>query len=344
MTYEQLAEFVDRGMRMSHIYQPVMLIELLEGGGRLKDDIIARRLLAHDQSQIDYYTRITNNMVGRVLRKRGIVERDRSKKEYTLLDFEALDSNQIEDLVARCEGRLQSYIDSRGDRIYQHRRQSSGYISGTLRYEILKRAKFRCELCGISAEEKALEVDHILPRNHGGSDDLSNLQALCYSCNAMKRDRDDTDFRAVRAAYSLREDGCIFCEPAADKIADENELAYVYLDGFPVTEGHRLIIPKRHTADYFDLGQAEVNACHQLLEAQKLLIQQSDTSVTGFNVGINIGEDAGQTVSHCHIHLIPRRVGDTKDPIGGVRNVIPEAGNYKKAQQDGAGNAAPLRA
>jgi diadenosine tetraphosphate (Ap4A) HIT family hydrolase len=160
----------------------------------------------------------------------------------------------------------------------------------------------------------------------------------------MKRDRDDTDFRAVRAAYSLREDGCIFCEPAADKIADENELAYVYLDGFPVTEGHRLIIPKRHTADYFDLGQAEVNACHQLLEAQKLLIQQSDTSVTGFNVGINIGEDAGQTVSHCHIHLIPRRVGDTKDPIGGVRNVIPEAGNYKKAQQDGAGNAAPLRA
>lgn len=344
MTYEQLAEFVDRGMKMSHIYQPVMLIELLEGGGRLKDDAIARKLLAHDQSQIDYYTRITNNMVGRVLRNRGIVERDKSTKEYSLIDFDGLDTTQIEDLVARCKNRLQSYIDARGDKIFQHRRQASGYISGTLRYEIFKRAKFRCELCGISAEEKALEVDHILPRNHGGSDDLSNLQALCYSCNAMKKDRDDTDFRAVRAGYALREDGCIFCQPETDRIVEENELAYVYLDGFPVTEEHRLIIPKRHTADYFNLGQAEVNACHQLLEKQRLSIQQSDSSVTGFNVGINVGEEAGQTVSHCHIHLIPRRVGDTEDPIGGVRNVIAGAGNYKKAQQDDTGASTSIHA
>jgi hypothetical protein len=72
----------------------------------------------------------------------------------------------------------------------------------TLRYEILKRAKFRCELCGISADEKALEVDHIVPRNRGGADDLPNLQALCYSCNAMKRDRDEVDFRGIAATSS----------------------------------------------------------------------------------------------------------------------------------------------
>lgn len=84
---------------------------------------------------------------------------------------------------------------------------SEGYISGTIRYEVLKRAKFRCELCGVSAEIKALEVDHIVPRNKGGSDDPSNFQALCYSCNAMKRDRDDTDFRKVVESYQHRERG-----------------------------------------------------------------------------------------------------------------------------------------
>jgi ATP adenylyltransferase len=332
MTHKQLAEFIDRGMRMSHIYQPVMLIELLKNDGRLSADSIARALLAHDQSQIEYYLRITNNMVGRVLRNRNVVERERETKQYTLNGFENLQKREIEDLTARCQARLEAYIESRGDRIYQHRKQSSGYISGTLRYEILKLAKFRCELCGIAAEEKALEVDHILPRNHGGSDDLSNLQALCYSCNAMKRDRDDTDFRAVRASYAVRGDGCKFCNPEQQRVLEDNELAFVLADGFPVTDGHVLIIPKRHTADYFDLGQAELNACRRLMISQKDFIMASDTAVTGFNVGVNIGDDAGQTVHHCHIHLIPRRAGDTDDPIGGVRNVIAGAGNYKKAQ------------
>ena len=78
-----------------------------------------------------------------------------------------------------------------------------GMISGTQRYKVLKRTKFHCELCGISAEQKALEVDHIVPRNWGG-DDSENLQALCYSCNAMKRDRYDTDFRTVRDSFKQK--------------------------------------------------------------------------------------------------------------------------------------------
>ena len=95
-------------------------------------------------------------------------------------------------------------MEQRGDRIWSHRKKSSGYVSGTLRYEVLKGAKFRCELCGISAQEKALEVDHIVPRNSGGKDDLSNLQALCYSCNAMNRYRDDTDLRQIADSYKVR--------------------------------------------------------------------------------------------------------------------------------------------
>ncbi len=97
--------------------------------------------------------------------------------------------------------------------------------SGTLRYEVLKRAKFHCELCGISAKEKALEVDHIVPRSKGGEDDISNLQALCYSCNSMKRDRDDTDFREVRESYAVREAGCPLCKMPKKRVVAEQPLA-----------------------------------------------------------------------------------------------------------------------
>ena len=328
MRYDELAEFIENGMRMSHIYQPVMLIELLKNQGQLSDEAIARKLLSHDISQIEYYKKITNNMVGKVLAKHGIVERDRATKDFRLIGFESLDTNQVNDLVSRCQKRLEGFCEVRGDAIYQHRNQSKGYISGTLRYEILKRAKFRCELCGISGDQKGLEVDHIVPRSQGGSDDLSNLQTLCYSCNAMKRDRDDTDFRDVREIYSFRKNDCIFCQPENEKIFEQNELAYAMMDGYPVSKGHVLVIPKRHTPDYFDLGQPELNACTLLLDRQRESILNRDSTVTGFNIGVNIGEDAGQTVLHCHIHLIPRRRGDTDAPAGGVRKVIDGAGDY----------------
>ena len=344
MTYEQLADFIDNRMRMSHIYQPIMLIELLSNGGVLKDEDIAKALLAHDQSQIEYYTAITNSMVGRVLRNRSVVLRDRNTLEYKLIEFENLSKSQIESLKEKCFRRLDAFLGKRGSRIFDHRRKSSGYISGTIRYEVLKRAKFRCELCGISAEKKALEVDHIVPKNKGGTDELSNLQALCYSCNAMKRDRDDTDFRKIRKSYDHREPDCLFCNPEQERILLENELSYVYLDGFPVTEGHTLIIPKRHVSDYFELGQAEINAITALLREQRDKTLESDESIDGFNIGVNIGTSAGQTIMHCHIHLIPRRQGDVDDPVGGVRNTIPGKGNYLKAQQGAApdGNSAVL--
>jgi diadenosine tetraphosphate (Ap4A) HIT family hydrolase/5-methylcytosine-specific restriction endonuclease McrA len=267
-------------------------------------------------------------MVGKVLRNHKIVSRNKDSKEYSLVDYETLSSSEREHLKELCKQRLIEFIENRGKTIFDHRRKSSGYISGSIKYEILKRATFRCELCGISADKKALEVDHIIPRNHGGSDEKSNFQALCYSCNAMKRDRDDTDFRYVRASYEYREKGCLFCEIAEERIVDENELAYVVKDGFPVTKYHALVIPKRHVATYFDLGQAEINAINQILLKTKIGIQETDSTVSGFNIGINAGESAGQTVFHCHIHLIPRRNGDVENPRGGVRHIIPGKSSY----------------
>jgi ATP adenylyltransferase len=112
-------------------------------------------------------------------------------------------------------------------------------------------------------------------------------------------------------------------------VVDENELAYAVGDAFPVTPLHMLVIPKRHVQGYFELGQSELNACHRLLEQEKETIKHQDASVEGFNVGINDGEVAGQTVFHCHIHLMPRRRGDVEEPMGGVRNVFPGKGTYQ---------------
>ena len=202
--FNALSNFILNEMRMSHIYQPVMLIELLERRGSASVTEIARALLGHDVSQVEYYEHITKNMVGKVLtNSRGITSKE--KNQYTLIGSEELTDDERSQLITHCQNKIEEFLGKRGDKVWEHRRKSSGYISGTIRYEILKRAKFRCELCGISAEQKALEVDHIIPRNHGGTDDQSNLQALCYSCNAMKRDRDTTDFREVNTSYDHRE-------------------------------------------------------------------------------------------------------------------------------------------
>lgn len=239
-----------------------------------------------------------------------------------------MSDDERQQLIKACDDAIVDYKSSRGTKIWSHRKLSSGVLSGTLRYEILKRAKFRCELCGISADQKALEVDHILPRNLGGSDDESNLQALCYSCNAMKRDRDDTDFRGMSEAYHLRKKGCVFCDLPSDCIVAENELAVAFPDAYPVTLGHTLIAPKRHAANYFDLYRPELNAIHSLMQKVKEALVADDPEISGFNMGNNSGEDAGQTVFHCHVHLIPRRHGDADNPRGGVRGVIPAKQAY----------------
>lgn len=121
---------------------------------------------------------------------------------------------------------------------------------------------------------------------------------------------------------------CLFCELPGDRVVVENALALAFRDAFPVTEGHSLVIPRRHVVDYFGLTAEEVLACNELLRRLREQIQAADRSVTGFNIGMNAGHDAGQSVFHCHIHLIPRRSGDVANPRGGVRHVIPSKGNY----------------
>ena len=125
----------------------------------------------------------------------------------------------------------------------------------------------------------------------------------------------------------MTEDNCIFCKLQSGSII-ENDHCYAMFDKFPVTEGHILIIPKRHFAYYFGMTFEENNAVYKLLEEAKNLLLEKFKDITGFNIGVNVGEDAGQTIHHCHIHLIPRRKGDLEKPRGGVRGVIPGKRNY----------------
>lgn len=120
---------------------------------------------------------------------------------------------------------------------------------------------------------------------------------------------------------------CPFCTLPSDRIAGQNQHAVWILDGFPVSRGHSLVIPRRHVASFFEVSELERLALLELLdEARAKAVAEFNPD--GFNIGINDGAAAGQTVSHLHIHLIPRFQGDLPDPRGGVRWVLPEKADY----------------
>jgi diadenosine tetraphosphate (Ap4A) HIT family hydrolase len=121
---------------------------------------------------------------------------------------------------------------------------------------------------------------------------------------------------------------CIFCQPDDSRVFLRNALAYALWDGFPVTRLHSLVVPRRHLKDYFELTAHELRACDDLLRKASERISDEDQAVEGFNIGSNVGAVAGQTIFHCHIHLIPRRKGDVENPRGGVRHLIPGKGTY----------------
>ena len=127
---------------------------------------------------------------------------------------------------------------------------------------------------------------------------------------------------------SVQED-CIFCKKINCKILKQLKYFFIIRDtAYPVTEHHTLIITNRHVSDFFELSDEENIELNQILKDQKKELKDLDSNISGFNVGVNIGKDAGQSIMHCHIHLIPRRKGDVEDPRGGVRGVIPSRQKY----------------
>lgn len=124
---------------------------------------------------------------------------------------------------------------------------------------------------------------------------------------------------------------CIFCHTGGEKLVVENSLAQAVLDTYPVSPGHTLIVPRRHAMTIWELTDEEYAACFGLVREAKAILQARHNP-EGFNVGVNCGVIAGQSVMHAHIHLIPRYRGDVPDPRGGVRNIIPHKAHYQRRQ------------
>jgi len=120
---------------------------------------------------------------------------------------------------------------------------------------------------------------------------------------------------------------CLFCALPPERIIDSNDLALVIRDGYPVSPGHTLVIPKRHIGSWFEITPEEQSAMLDLLGRAKAVLEE-EFKPDGYNIGINDGPTAGQTVPHLHMHLIPRYKGDLEDPRGGVRWIIPEKAKY----------------
>jgi len=324
MNFENLIDFIENKMKLSHIYQPLLIKSLVESGGTATIRQLAHEFLSQDESQLQYYEKRIKEMPLRVLRKHEVVSKD---GDLVSLNIKKLTFEQKAQIKMLCEKKLQEFVVKRGLGIWDYRLLDTDPVPDSLRYRVLKESGGRCALCGVTKKERPLDVDHIKPKSKGGKNVYENLQVLCSKCNRSKSNKDQTDFRDDLAPEGDPE--CSFCyDNVKSRIVDEFDSVFAIKDGYPVTDGHLLIIPKRHFQDYFSISGKERTDAENLIRILQKRISKKDSSVTGFNIGVNSGESAGQTIFHTHIHLIPRRDGDIPNPRGGVRGVIPDRMSY----------------
>ena len=191
MDFKDLIDFIDNRMKMSHIYQPLMLRILVEAGGTATIRQIAHGFLAQDESQLRYYENRIKQMPLPVLKNRGVISKE---GELVTLNCKKLTFVQKAQVVMSCEKRLQQFIIERGLDLWGYRLLDNDPIPGSLRYRVLKESGDRCALCGATKKERPLDVDHIIPRSRGGETSYENLQILCSLCNQEKGNKTAEEF------------------------------------------------------------------------------------------------------------------------------------------------------
>jgi diadenosine tetraphosphate (Ap4A) HIT family hydrolase len=280
--------------------------------------------LDQDESQILFYQDRIKKMPVPVLKNHGILD---IEGDLVRLNVGKLTFKERTQLKTACDQKIQEFLERRGLATWDYRLLELDPVPDTIRYEVLRRAGGKCELCGCSAKERPLHVDHIIPRSKLGSNDIENLQALCEKCNLAKGNRDATDFR--QTTITEKHEDCLFCsEKIRKKSIEVTPTVFAIEDQYPVTK-NCLIIPFRHTEDLFSMTEVERRDADDLARYLRNRLQKDDPTVIGFNAGYNCGEVAGQTVMHSHMHLIPRRKGDVENPEGGVRGAVPERMRYR---------------
>ena len=205
MTFKELQDFIENKMRMSHIYQPLLIKTLVESEGFSTARKLALELLKMDESQIQYYERVVKTMPVRVLLKHGVIKKNDNQ---IVLNTRKLTFQQRQKLITLCDSKLNEFREKRGLKLWDYRLIDNP-VPDSLRYRVLKKSKQRCELCGATKNDRPLDVDHIIPRSKNGKSDESNLQVLCSKCNRSKSNKDDTDFRNIEFEDKVK--GCPFC-------------------------------------------------------------------------------------------------------------------------------------
>jgi predicted house-cleaning noncanonical NTP pyrophosphatase (MazG superfamily) len=198
MNATELKTFLMDKMSMTEIYQPVIIKELLLHGGTRTKDQLAVALADYDLSVKDYYRKIVMRWPKITLTKHNVVDYQRKGEKWNLI----ASFNDIEELIKICDSKISEWLENKRNG------EKDPAVNASKRYRVLKRAKSKCELCGIPAQLRPIDVDHIIPKTkadrygkvvlHGKHVPMhseENLQALCFKCNRAKRDQDGTDFR-----------------------------------------------------------------------------------------------------------------------------------------------------
>ncbi|RNJ78518.1 MAG: HIT domain-containing protein [Nitrosopumilus sp. B06] len=295
LNYEELENFIHKKMSMTHIYQPIMIRTLLESRDNTATvDDIARKFLNNDESQLNYYKKITKRWPHITLKKHGVISYE--KNVYTLQMDKKLTTDEREHLKELCSSHLQQFID-RDPWIKTFRELDKKSINGSLRYDILSRSRGVCVACGARSTEAMLHVDHIVPRSLGGKTESGNLQALCYKCNTQKRDRDELDFLKHHNRLKFRNLRCPLCSEKKNIMS--NDLAHATHPKNPLAEMHTLVTSNRHAGSFIDLIPAERQLCLNLVDDIIDHLKSNTTAkkfdVTGFD----------RSAEHFHIDVIP---------------------------------------
>jgi len=242
---------------------------------------VARRILGEDVTQIEYYTERVKRMVGKVLTGNGITRCERGS--YALVGGEELSDTERDQLLELCRQRLDAFREQRGEEVacwLIEKPAASATAAATARRSAARSSTGCSPAPGADANaaeravarqiphQRALKVDHIVPRNHGGTGDLSNLQALCFRCNAGKRDTDFTDFRGLQASYAVREAGCVFCAlEGSGRVLLENAFEAVHRRCLPGDAGPLSGDPPAACKRRIGAAPAGVNAVVELVHS-----------------------------------------------------------------------------
>ena len=192
MTFEDLLKLVEGELRMSHVYQPLLISFLVDSGGAATVRQLAQEFALADEASVLHYEKRIKEMPVPVLAQRGVISK---RAELIELQVDKLTYVQSSQIRAACEKRIADFLEKRGIEIWSGLLELDP-VPSTVRYDVLKRDR-KCVLCGAAPEVDSavrLHVDHIIPRSKGGSNDISNLQLLCAECNLGKSNRDDTAF------------------------------------------------------------------------------------------------------------------------------------------------------